>query len=373
MQPSISLCMIVKDEEKYIERCLESVKGIFDEIVIVDTGSQDKTISIAKSFGARIVFHQWQDNFSISRNISLEHATGDWIFILDADEWLCQKSKVLFKDLIDKKDILGYHVFRKPHPDWTESTIVRMFRNLPELRFRGIFHETLMLSEEQRDRVLMSDLKIYHEPWTEKSEKSKSLRNIRILEKHLKEYPEDVYQILDLARSKIKAEKFPESKDLLTRALLVIKKRRFRKDLHELYLAHYYLYLMHYYSALGDKSGSLSVCEKAVLEIPMYPLFYFEAANLCYEIQEYDRALGYFKKCLAFNKNQEYGINMIFPKAILGSQSLAGLGYCYFRKKQYKQAAQYFKDSLALKNDVKIKSMYHSAITLSNHPHLNIL
>lgn len=361
--------MIVKDEEKYIERCLESVKGIFDEIVIVDTGSQDKTISLAKSFGARIVSHQWQDNFSIARNISLEHATCDWIFILDADEWLCQESKVLFKDLTDKKDILGYHIFRQPHPDWTESTIMRMFRNLPDLRFRGIFHETLTISEEQTDKFQLSEIRIHHQPWDGKSEESKLPRNIRILEKHLEKYPEDVYQILDLVRSKIKAKKFSESKDLLTRASQILKKRKFHKDSYELYLTHYYLCLMHYYSALGDKSESLSVCEKAVLEIPMYPLFYFEAAKLCYEMQKYDRALGYFNKCLAFNKNQEYGINMIFPKAILGSQSFAGLGYCYFRKKQYKQSAQYFKDSLALKNDLKIRSMYHSAITLSNHPH----
>ena len=366
MQPQISLCMIVRDEEKYIERCLASAKDIFDEIIIVDTGSQDKTISLAKSFGARIFSYKWQDNFSIPRNISLEHAAGDWIFILDADEWLCPESKVLVKNLTDKKDVLGYRVSIQFHPDWSEMKSLRMFRNLPGLRFRGVFHEMLTITEKQTDKFLLSDIKIHHQLCTEKRKKSKFPRNIRLLEKHLKEYPEDIYQILCLARIKIITNNFAESKDLLTRASHVFKKTKFHKNSYELYLAHYYLQLMNYYSALDDKSKSLAVCEKAVLEVPTYPLFSFEAAGLCYEMQKYDRALDYFNKCLAFNKKQAYESNMFFPKAILGSQSLAGLGYCYFRTKQYKHAAQYFKDSLVLTNDDKIKLMYHAAVKLSN-------
>lgn len=369
MHPSLSLCMIVKDEEKYIRRCLESAKDIFDEIIIVDTGSKDQTVQIAGTFGAKTVSCQWQDDFSIPRNISLEHATGDWIFILDADEWLGPESKRQIESLIRKKDIPGYRVLIQLHPDWTEMKSVRLFRNLPDLRFRGVFHEMLTFSEEQRYRIRMSDITIHHEPWTEEKERNKLPRNESMLQKHLTEFPRDIYQILDLARIKIKVKKLHESRALLESASDILHEKKFQKDLYEFYLAHYYLYLLNYYRALADSRNQLCVCEKAVSEVPMYPLFVFEAAMLYYEKQNYDQALEHFKKCLAFNEKQAFENNMFSPRSILGSQSLAGIGYCYFRKKKFKPAARYFKDSLALKNDAKIKTMYHSAVMLGNHPH----
>ncbi|MEW5768502.1 MAG: glycosyltransferase family 2 protein [bacterium] len=86
--PTISLCMIVRDEEEQLPRCLESVKGLVDEIIVVDTGSKDKTMEIAHSFDARVYKHPWENDFSAARNISLSYAKSDWILILDADEEL---------------------------------------------------------------------------------------------------------------------------------------------------------------------------------------------------------------------------------------------------------------------------------------------
>ena len=83
---TISLCMITKNEENYLEQCLDSAKEIADEIIIVDTGSTDKTKEIAKSFGAKIVDFKWNEDFSEARNESLKHATKEWILVLDADE-----------------------------------------------------------------------------------------------------------------------------------------------------------------------------------------------------------------------------------------------------------------------------------------------
>ena len=80
--------MIVKNEEDCLGRCLKSVCDHVDEIIIVDTGSTDGTVEIAKSYGARIYHHPWENDFSKHRNQSLSYATGDWIFILDADEEL---------------------------------------------------------------------------------------------------------------------------------------------------------------------------------------------------------------------------------------------------------------------------------------------
>ena len=97
---SLSLCMIVKDEGKFLEGCLESVKNFVDEIVIVDTGSTDNTIQIAEKFGAKVVKHNWDNSFSEARNVSLKHATKDWILVLDADERISEKDLAKIKELI---------------------------------------------------------------------------------------------------------------------------------------------------------------------------------------------------------------------------------------------------------------------------------
>ena len=87
-QPKLSLCMIVKNEQRWLEDCLNSVKDLVDEMIIVDTGSQDNTVEIAHRFGAKVFDHPWNGDFSEARNHSLGYATGDWILVLDADERL---------------------------------------------------------------------------------------------------------------------------------------------------------------------------------------------------------------------------------------------------------------------------------------------
>ena len=84
--PTISLCMIAKNEEKYLEQCLNSVKGLADEIIIVDTGSTDRTKEMAKNFNARIFDFKWIGDFSAARNESIRHAAKEWILVMDADE-----------------------------------------------------------------------------------------------------------------------------------------------------------------------------------------------------------------------------------------------------------------------------------------------
>jgi glycosyltransferase involved in cell wall biosynthesis len=93
----ISLCMIVKNEERFLTECLESVKGVVDEINIVDTGSTDRTVEIARSFGANVIFREWKNDFAWARNEALAMATKRWTLVLDADEELERESLGLLK------------------------------------------------------------------------------------------------------------------------------------------------------------------------------------------------------------------------------------------------------------------------------------
>ena len=101
---TLSVCMMVKDEEHNLKRCLSSLNGIADELIIVDTGSNDSSVPIAESFGAKVYHHPWENDFSKHRNQSIEYASGDWLLIFDADEELFLNSPSSVSDL---KDWLG--------------------------------------------------------------------------------------------------------------------------------------------------------------------------------------------------------------------------------------------------------------------------
>jgi len=139
--------MIVKNEEKHLARCLESVKDVVDEIVIVDTGSTDTTLAIAEKYSAKIFHFEWQNNFAVARNKALEHSSGDWILYLDADEQLTEQSKRELRTLTKQKKREAYKCVIKNideinnHP--SVMTYVRLFPNHPAIRFEGSVHEQI--------------------------------------------------------------------------------------------------------------------------------------------------------------------------------------------------------------------------------------
>src|SRR4030095_3640898 len=98
--PTISLCMIVRNEERFISQCLKSVRGFVDQIIVVDTGSTDTTRELARQFGAEVFDHPWSGDFSEARNYSISRATGNWILIIDADEAVAERDARLLHDLV---------------------------------------------------------------------------------------------------------------------------------------------------------------------------------------------------------------------------------------------------------------------------------
>ncbi len=129
MRPTITLGMIVKNEEFLIDQCLKSVKSLVTEIIVVDTGSTDRTIEIAKKHGARIIHHQWDGKFSSARNLYIRHATGAWVLTLDGDEQIAAKDIPRLKNLIDDRSCVGYYLpwrdYSKDHnllEDWHPNT-----------------------------------------------------------------------------------------------------------------------------------------------------------------------------------------------------------------------------------------------------------
>ena len=135
----LSFCAIVKNESANLGRCLESVKPYADELVIVDTGSTDDTVAIAKRFGAKVHYFSWCDNFAAARNYACSFASGDWILVLDADEELTvQDHQWMTRLSTAASSIRAYTLLLFDiDNDATPLPTIRLFRNCPEIRYSG--------------------------------------------------------------------------------------------------------------------------------------------------------------------------------------------------------------------------------------------
>jgi hypothetical protein len=154
----LSLCMIVKDEERFLPGCLASVAGVADEVIIVDTGSADGTRELARAAGALVVERAWDDDFAAARNEALRHATGDWILQLDADERLAPGAGAGLRAAMARREIdLGmvrlHDAVRLDAPAAEVLSgearigeplrLPRLYRRLPGIRYQGLVHETI--------------------------------------------------------------------------------------------------------------------------------------------------------------------------------------------------------------------------------------
>lgn len=143
LSASLSLCMIVRDEAAVIQRCLASARPAVDEIIVVDTGSQDATPDLARQMGAQVHTFAWNHDFAAARNYALDQATGSWILVLDADETLVADVIPEVRRLIQRPEALAITLVRQ-EAGMTQvpySLVLRLFRNRPDLRFRRAFHE----------------------------------------------------------------------------------------------------------------------------------------------------------------------------------------------------------------------------------------
>lgn len=215
-QPLITLSMIVKNEEKMLRGCLESAEKVVDEILIVDTGSTDRTVEIAKEFGAKVYHFDWIDDFAAARNESLKHSKGKWVLYLDADERISQFEVDKFrKSLGELSDDSGGLIctIESPHANLTggESDVhrgsyPRIFRNLglDKVKFQGRVHEQISPSlKENNLQLLQSDIIIYHLGYDQSREimEGKIERNYRMLLQHVREEPTNGYAWYQLGQT----------------------------------------------------------------------------------------------------------------------------------------------------------------------------
>ncbi len=237
-QPRLSLCMIVKDEERFLPDCLASVRGLVDEIIIVDTGSSDTTKEIAQSFinemNGKLIDFVWIDDFSAARNEALKHATGDWILVLDADEVIAQQDHEKIQQLIRTSPATAFFVQHRDYgktplrgqfagEEWRTiapndpykwqakdfvgykpDTHIRLFKNHQGYRYEYCVHEDVHLSiARNKGTIHDAPFVIHHygfgEQRGDKQGFQKTARYLQLLKKQVRATPTHPQPVFTLA------------------------------------------------------------------------------------------------------------------------------------------------------------------------------
>ena len=226
----LSLCMIVKNEEASLPKTLNSVKGIVDEMVVLDTGSTDRTVEIARKFGARVHLFEWCNDFSIARNEALKYVQGKWVLVLDADEVLTSEIVPEMKQAMKSDrhlviNLIRHEVGASQSP---YSLVSRLFRNHPEVRFSRPYHamvddsvQELLQREPQWQVVYLSTIAILHYGYQPEAiaAQDKYTKAKTAMEGFLASHPNDAYTCNKLGALYLQIGQLREGIELLERGL----------------------------------------------------------------------------------------------------------------------------------------------------------
>ncbi|MBD1935165.1 MULTISPECIES: glycosyltransferase [Cyanophyceae] len=243
----LSFCIIVKNEEASLPRCLNSVKDVVDEIVVLDTGSTDKTVEIAKSFGAKVYYFEWCNDFAAARNEALKYVQGDWVLVLDADEVLTPEIVPQIKQTIESDRYLVINLIRQEvgASQSPYSLVSRLFRNHPALRFSRPYHamvddsvSELLQREPNWQIVALPDVAILHYGYQPEAIASlnKYARAQAAMEGFLATHPNDPYDCSKLGALYVQTGETSKGIELLEQGL-----KSTDIDASVLYELHYHL------------------------------------------------------------------------------------------------------------------------------------
>lgn len=345
--------MIVKDEEKFLPTCLESVKGYVDEIIIVDTGSTDRTIEIARRYNAKIYCHAWENSFSKARNYSLKYATGDWILILDADEEIERKDAYKLRNVIkdNSSNVILIPVISKfsNGKNLSIANSERIFKNHLDFHYESIVHNKLKYTGSTRKE----NIKLYHHGYNQGDEQmdKKFARTAALLKKQIKEDPENALSHHYLSLSYLDREKNDECID---EALAAIRLFERQDNDTEIRLLSYYTASVAFY-----RKNNLPDAEKYALKALNYYSDYIDAYCLLSSIyflqKEYDKCIdvtGKYLNQLNTIKSDTSSV-LTIPYNTLQQESLAyaRLSIIYHEQGDEQKGEQALKDAVNSTDD----------------------
>ncbi|MCL5019253.1 MAG: glycosyltransferase, partial [Patescibacteria group bacterium] len=314
-EPVISVTMIVKDEEEMLGQCLESIVDVADELVVVDTGSKDKTVEIAQQYGAKVYHHPWQNSFSEARNYSISKATGDWILIIDADEVLEKTDKLKARELKwhDENDCYCFAVYSQlpghlGGVSQGKHYSPRLFKRREDIRYEGIVHNVLRMPS----KTCMTEVGIYHFGYDLRKEKmeEKFQRSLALLMIQVKDHPDDPFVRFNLAQMYLSRDYYKEATEHAEKIVSLLRPEK-RDQVHILLMGLYQLALINI--RLNEFEKAKNYC-KTALKIKRNYIDPLLALGWIYFFEEnYKQSLtvlrNFIKYCEELNKGSDF--NMI--------------------------------------------------------------
>ncbi len=278
----ISLCAIVKNEESTLSKCLSSAKKFVNEIVILDTGSTDKTVKVAQGYGAKVHHFEWCNDFSAARNEALKHVTGDWILVLDADETLAPEIIPQLREAIQREEYLLINLVRDEigAAQSPYSMVSRLFRNHPDIKFSRPYHALVddsvseILQKEPHWQIgYIQGIAILHSGYQQSqiNRKNKLVKAQAAMEEFFANNPSDAYVCSKLGALYIDLGKIPQSIQLLSKGVSLSDENY--EILYELY---YHLGIA--YSRLKNHQQAIAHYQAAI-KLPIYPILKLGAYN----------------------------------------------------------------------------------------------
>jgi tetratricopeptide (TPR) repeat protein len=348
----LSLCMIVKNEEKELPLCVNSVKPVLDEIIIVDTGSSDNTKEVARQLGARVFDFAWVDDFSAARNHSILRATGDYILWLDADDRVdegeVEKIRLLKQNFPWKKNQAYYLTVNSQSPADGETHFyqLRIFPNVAGARFEGRVHEQVFYRlKELGIESVQTDIMIRHTGYRDEATiRQKSERNLKIIQDELGGDPQNLVLHYNAARTLggigRLAEAIEHMEKILGNERIQEKERKFFLEASIL--------TGKYYADLGRYDRAGAIFQDLARQFPENGLVHFGLGENLYKLKNYAAAIEALQQSLRF----PIEINM-FPVNLgkLKYYQLHILGECYRETGQEELAREFLSRSLNLHRD----------------------
>lgn len=304
----LTICVIAKNEERFIRQCLESVKSIADQLVVVDTGSTDGTVEIAKSFGAEVHQFEWSDDFSAARNAALEHARGDWVLILDADEELpADQHARLRADLNNPKHIaLRLPLVNAGQENEGRSFVPRLFRNAPGAYFTGRIHEQVFpsliaLGKSWGLDTALGTAQITHHGYSKQNvrDRNKVERNLKLLRQAVEENPDDANLAMNLGLELVRSDDLPAGLVQYRRAYELICAESPGDTAPELREALLTQFTSHLYKVRAHEEVLEILTSPAARRSGLTASLHFALGLACYELKRYAEAAEQMRQCLA--------------------------------------------------------------------------